>query len=60
MNELINYFGSQKALADFLGVKHGHIYYWLRNGLPIKRAIEIEKKTNGRFTRKFLCPHFFD
>jgi len=60
MNELIKYFGSQKALAEFLNVKHGHIYYWLKNGLPVKRAIEIEKLTDGRFNRRYLRPDVFD
>jgi DNA-binding transcriptional regulator YdaS (Cro superfamily) len=60
MDELIKYFGNQKNLAKFLGVKHGHIYYWIKNGIPIKRAIEIEKLTEGRFNRRYLCPHYFD
>ena len=60
MEKLIKYFGSQKALAAALGVKHGHIYYWIKKGIPPKRAIQIEKTTDGLFNRRFLCPEFFD
>ena len=66
MNELIKYYGSQQALADAMSnftnkpVKHGHIYYWRKKGLPPKRAIEIETMTNGLFSRHFLCPKYYD
>ena len=66
MDKLIEYFGSQKALIEALSkhtdqnIKHGHLYYWKTKGLPPKRAVQIEKLTNGLFTRRSLCPEFFD
>ena len=66
MDELIKHFGTQQALADALTkftnkpVKQGHIYYWKKKGLPAWRAIEIEKLTNGLFSRHFLCPKYYD
>jgi len=60
MDKLIEHFGTQQALADFLNVKTGHIYYWLKKGIPPKRAIEIEEKTDGLFNRRLLCPEFFN
>lgn len=60
MEELIKHFKTQTALAKMLNVKTGHIYYWKKHGIPPKRAIEIEKKTNGLFNRRILCPKFFD
>jgi|TARA_R100000541_G_scaffold53411_1_gene61464 hypothetical protein len=60
MDKLIAHFGNQKKLADFLDVKHGHIYYWLKNGIPPRVAIKIEEKTDGLFNRRLLCPEFFN
>ena len=67
MEQLIKYYKSQtnlaNALNDYLGtskIKTGHIYYWLKNGLPAKRALQIEEMTDGLFNRRLLCPEFFN
>jgi len=67
MEQLIKYYKSQtnlaKALNDHLGtskIKTGHIYYWLKNGLPARRALQIEEMTDGLFNRRLLCPEFFN
>ena len=59
MEDLIKHFGTQK-LARALNCHHQNIQYWRKVGLPIKRAIEIEKVTEGKFTRQMLCPHYFN
>jgi DNA-binding transcriptional regulator YdaS (Cro superfamily) len=53
--------GTQEALAKMIGpkIKQGHISYWLKNGLPPKRAIEIEHVLGGQVTREELCPEIF-
>lgn len=60
MDELIQYYGTQQKLARALGCHHQNIQYWRKSGLPVQRAIEIEKVTNGKFTRQMLCPHIFN
>jgi DNA-binding transcriptional regulator YdaS (Cro superfamily) len=60
MKRLIQHFGSQEKLARELGCSHQNIQYWKKKGVPPRRAIEIEKKTNGLFTRRMLCPEFFE
>jgi len=54
--------GSQVALANIIGpkVKQGHISYWIKNGVPANRAIEIETALNGQVTREELCPEIFE
>lgn len=40
--------GGQEALADAIGVRQSHIYYWLKKskkGVPAERVREIEKLT---------------
>ena len=67
MEQLITFYKTQTALAAalnaFLGttnIKTGHVYYWLRKGLPASRALEIEAMTDGLFDRRLLCPKFFN
>lgn len=49
--------GSQKALADKVGVKHQVVWAWInRNSMPCDYAAAIEKATNGKVTRKHLFP----
>lgn len=60
MEKVIKYFGSQVKTAAALGVKQGHLWYWMKKGVPIKRAIQIEKATRGQITRKQLRPDIFE
>lgn len=53
--------GSQSELARRIGsnVRTGHIYYWLRNGVPAEHCIDIENAAEGRVTRYDLRPDVF-
>ena len=49
MQQIIDYFGGKSALALALGVERSAVSWWLREGLPPGRAVEIERVTQGRF-----------
>ena len=49
MEQIIKYFGSKAELARALGVDAAAVSYWLREGLPPGRAIQIEEITDGTF-----------
>lgn len=53
--------GGQTALAEKLGVKQGHIWYWLNkaNRAPAEQAIAIEAATGGQVTRHQLRPDIY-
>lgn len=61
LEKAIGLAGTQDALAKLLGpkVKQGHVSYWLKNGVPANRAIEIEAALEGAVTREELCPEIF-
>jgi len=56
----IDFFTSQKALADALGVNPMTVTQWKRRGLPPKRAKEIAALTNNAVKASVLLPGFFD
>lgn len=49
MEKIIEHFGSKVALAKALGVDPAAVSWWLQNGLPAFRAIQIEMVTQGKF-----------
>ena len=50
MDELLEYFGGQAALAKALNVTRGAVCQWVASGgVPAFRAIEIEQLTHGKF-----------
>ena len=49
INEIIQYFGGQRELANVLQISEAAISIWKRQGVPPGRAIEIEIKSNGVF-----------
>ena len=49
MEKIIEHFGSKAELAKALGVDRAAVSWWLRNGLPAGRAVEIERASNGKF-----------
>ena len=65
MQKLIEHFGTQTKLAEALNQRFdtsigtSHIYYWMKNQLPIKRAKQIEILTNGQFNLMYLRPDLF-
>lgn len=44
------YGGSRKVAADALKVTPETIRLWLRDGIPLKKAFYVEKKTEGFVT----------
>mgnify|MGYP005989139713 FL=1 len=60
MEELIKHFGTQQKLARALKCNHQNIQYWRKVRIPISVCREIEKLTNGKFTRQMLRPDIFD
>ena len=53
IKEIIAHFGNQSILARKLGIKPQAVQQWIfRDHLPIRRAIEIERITEGRIRLK--------
>ena len=50
--------GSEKALADWLGVTKAAVWQWKQEGrkTPIEHCPEIERRTCGAVTRRDLRP----
>lgn len=53
-----NLLGSQKALADALGVTKAAVWQWKEPGrrVPIEHCLVIERETKGGVTRRELRP----
>lgn len=51
------YYGSRKTAAEALKVTTETIRLWLKNGIPLDRAIFIEKKTQGFVTAEEILRH---
>lgn len=52
--------GGQSALARAIGVKQGHIYYWLKTGkVSAERVLAIESATDGQVSRSELRPDLY-
>lgn len=47
--ELIDHYGSQKQVAEALGISKQLASYWKRAGIPIGRQYEIQILTGGKF-----------
>ncbi len=60
LQRAITIFGSQSALARELKIKPQAVQQWVhRRRVPVERAIQIERATNGRVTRYELRPDIF-
>jgi DNA-binding transcriptional regulator YdaS (Cro superfamily) len=57
LKEAIDKAGSQTALAGLIGegVKTGHLYYWLQQGVVPERHCPVIEQATG-VSRKRLCP----
>jgi len=52
--------GSQKALAEKIGVSQQAVGKWVASGeVPLKRLAAIERATDNKVTRYDLRPDFF-
>jgi DNA-binding transcriptional regulator YdaS (Cro superfamily) len=61
MEKIIKYFGSMKKMAAALDCHYQSIQYWDSQGrVPVTRAIQIEKITNGDIKRGDLRPDIFE
>lgn len=50
IDEILTHFGNQYQLAKKLGVERAAVNQWVKSGIiPPRRAIEIEKLTEGKF-----------
>ncbi len=62
-SEIIELFGGPTALARFLGIKPPSVHRWIEGGIPelrlIELAAEIERRSNGRFSRRERFPGRF-
>ena len=54
--------GGQSALAKALGVKQGHVWYWLNGAkrVPAEHCAAIEEATGGAVKRFQLRPDLFE
>ena len=60
MEKVIKYFGSQKELADLLGVTQMAISQWKKRGIPIKRCLQIEQLSKGAIKREEIWSDVFN
>lgn len=51
------YGGSRKTAAHGMGVTTETIRLWLKNGIPLDRAIEVERKTRGFVTAEEILKY---
>ncbi|MBE7564194.1 helix-turn-helix domain-containing protein [Acidithiobacillus sp. HP-6] len=59
LDRAVSHFGSQSSLARTLGVCPMAVSHWRRRGVPLARAIAIERATAGVVTRAELRPDIF-
>ena len=50
IDKLIKLYGNAPGAARVLGLDRQFIYNWQKTGIPYKRGLFIEKKTNGAIT----------
>jgi DNA-binding transcriptional regulator YdaS (Cro superfamily) len=48
LDAAISCFGTLSAFASELGVSYQTVQQWMKNGVPEKWCVEIEKATDGR------------
>ena len=58
LDKAVEYFGSPKKMAKALGVTSMAISHWHRRGVPVKRAIQIERVTCGEIKKEHLSAEF--
>lgn len=54
--KLVKHFGSQKDLASEFDCSQQAISEWFKNGIPVERAVEAERKTKGAVKAVDLRP----
>lgn len=51
--------GGTDALCRELKLSRQAVYKWRSTGIPVKRAVQIERLTEGRIKASELCPEVF-
>lgn len=51
------YSGSRRLAADAFGITTEAIRKWLLKGIPLNRAIDVEKRTDGFVTAEEILRH---
>jgi len=59
MDKVLDFFKTQDELAKALKVSQPSVAQWLKTGVPVKRAVEIEQVTDGVIKREDLRPDIF-
>lgn len=59
MKNFIEYYGNKANIARAFKVTPQAINSWFVRGIPVKRAIEIERVTEGAIKREDLRPDIF-
>lgn len=57
IDQAVRHVGTDAELARLLGITRSAVSQWRTNGIPAKRAAEIERITG--VSRKILCPEVF-
>jgi len=60
MKKFIEYFGNKADIARAFDVTPQAVNAWFVRGVPVKRAIQIERMTQGKVKREDLRPDIFD
>ncbi|MHB1729613.1 MAG: Cro/CI family transcriptional regulator [Leptospirillum sp.] len=57
IHDIVNFFGNQSVLARALSIKPQSVQEWVStNHLPIRRAIQIERLTDGKIRLEDMLP----
>lgn len=51
--------GGQQKVAETVGICQQAVSAWLRNGIPLKHAVFLEKYTHGQLRAKELAPEYY-
>lgn len=58
--KVIDYFGGPYQLAKKLGITDWAIRKWYHSKIPPQRAKQIEKITEGKFTKEYMRSDYFE
>lgn len=61
LEKAIELAGGQAALARLLGVKQGHVWYWLRKTgrVPAEKVLPTVEALDGKISRRELRPDLY-
>jgi DNA-binding transcriptional regulator YdaS (Cro superfamily) len=59
LEKVIEHFGTAARLARAVGVTRQAVNSWKHRGVPLDKAVVIERVTGGKFTMRDICPDAF-